>query len=98
MSINITGKNSIAEQLLAEELTKKGFKVANLREGKLPKAFEDSSDATAFMEQLGSMITAPVLINWAKETDNNFDTKTLVKLKSLNKAYDEFMSEMEKAQ
>ena len=32
MSINITGKNSLIEQLLAEELTKKGFKVQIISE------------------------------------------------------------------
>ena len=33
MSITITGKNLFIEQLLAEELTKKGFKVQSLNEG-----------------------------------------------------------------
>ena len=37
MSINITGKNSLVEQLLAEELTKKGFKVQIISEAALSK-------------------------------------------------------------
>ncbi len=59
--------------------------------------FDDSVDATEFMQKIGDMISSPVLYNWAKSTDENFDTNTQSKLQKLNDAFSVFMEEMDKA-
>lgn len=69
-----------------------------LTEAAIPTKFEDSSDATAFFEDIQTRMNARVLMQWAKSTDNNFDTNAVAKLKAAITAYNAFIDELESAE
>lgn len=60
--------------------------------------FEDSLEATEFMEKLQGMLEDPRLKNWAKITDENYGTETLASLRLTKLAYDEFIDAMHNAE
>ena len=58
------------------------------------KEFEDSLEATEFMEKLDSMLNDPRLKDWANETDDNYDQDTANDLHRARKAYKKFIYKM----
>lgn len=69
-----------------------------LSEQKIPPKFEDSVDATEFMDTIHQMIKSKALKDWAKLTDQNYDTQTVSKLDKLRSAMLDFLDEIDKAQ
>lgn len=61
------------------------------------KKFQDSTDATEFMFKINDMLQEKALLDWAKETDSNFSTRTVDKLKKASAAYNKFLEEMMEA-
>ncbi len=62
---------------------------------KLSKSkFKDSVVATEFIETLTTLINSKALNLWAKETDKNFNTKTISLLKKSQKLFADFHEEM----
>ena len=59
--------------------------------------FEDSLEATEFMEKLQEMLDDPRLKKWAKVTDSNFGTQTAGSLWLVRLAYDNFINSMSEA-
>ena len=69
-----------------------------LAEAAIPTKFEDSSDATAFFDDIQTRMNARVLMQWAKSTDDNFDTGAVAKLKAAITAYNAFIDELGSAE
>lgn len=63
-----------------------------------PVEFEDSAEATDFMETLQGMLEDPRLMNWAKITDTNYGTRSTVALVEAVGNYAEFIETMYSAE
>lgn len=61
---------------------------------KASEEFEDSADATGFMETLKDQLESGKLMNWAQISDKNFDCQSVAQLKKAIEAYDTFMEIM----
>lgn len=62
-----------------------------------PASFEDSAEATEFVERLAEMLHSPALEKWAKATDKNFGVKSWKILDDLIDGIDAFVDELESA-
>ncbi len=62
------------------------------------KDFDDSADATEFMHGILGKMKTKQLKSWSKNTDYDFGVSTAKKLATAIKAYEAFLSEMEKAE
>jgi hypothetical protein len=62
------------------------------------KEFDDSGDATDFMESIQSLLDSKALKAWSKVTDTNYGTKTKASLKNAQVAYGKFLDEMYSAE
>jgi hypothetical protein len=60
----------------------------------IKESFDDSADATGFMEKIGSDLNSERLESWARSTDNNFGTDTEDLLHEARDAYRKFMDAM----
>lgn len=60
----------------------------------MAKEFEDSLEATEFMEQLQSMLKDERLLEWAKITDYNYGTRSTPKLVEVSRCFDTFLQTM----
>lgn len=68
--------------------------LSRINEGKMiPKKFSGSVDADEFMDTLSEMINAPVIAQYARDTDRNYSTKMAKELDVLKKAMKKFMDE-----
>ncbi len=63
-----------------------------------PVEFEDSAEATDFMETLQGMLEDPRLADWAKITDTNFGTRSAGLLAKAVSNYAEFIETMYNAE
>lgn len=61
------------------------------------EGFEDSVDATEFMDKIGSAINDPRLKQWMHDTDTNFDTDTVSKFEDLRDAFEALQAEIDQA-
>ena len=61
------------------------------------KQFDDSVEATEFMETLYDMLNDERLENWAEDTDCNHSTTTHQTLKIVKAKYGDFVNEMYEA-
>lgn len=61
------------------------------------KKFEDSTQATEVVDRLSRLLECPALVEWAKSTDANFNTKAFEKLCEASQAFDDFMEELDSA-
>ena len=59
--------------------------------------FEDSAEATDFMETLDGMLNDPRLLNWVQATDSNYGTNTIENLDDAQTAYHALMKAMYEA-
>lgn len=59
--------------------------------------FEDSAEATEFIEDIYQKMKDSRVQNWARDTDSQHGTKSLAGLKSAIKAWDDFMADLEEA-
>lgn len=65
-----------------------------INEGKMiPRKFNSSVEADEYMDTLSEMINAPVIAQYARETDKNYSTKMAKELEVLKKAMKKFMDE-----
>jgi hypothetical protein len=62
-----------------------------LNEAKVQKEFDDSIDATDFMDKLGFMINSPALLDWAGHTG----PKAKKIIKNIVSAWSDFDKEIE---
>jgi hypothetical protein len=60
--------------------------------------FEDSAEATDFMEQLSSMLNDPRLKDWATVTEENYGGDFIAQLRMAKIAYKEFLDAMYEAE
>ncbi len=59
--------------------------------------FEDSAEATDFMEKLDGMLNDPRLLNWVEATDSNYGTNIAPSLDDAQTAYSALMRAMYEA-
>ena len=59
--------------------------------------FEDSAEATDFMEKLDGMLSDPRLLNWVEATDTNYGTDTASSLDDAQTAYSALLRAMYEA-
>jgi len=62
-----------------------------LNEGK--NSFDDSIEATEFLEKIEYQLASKKLASYLRETDSSLGTKTIAKLREVNKAMDKLMEE-----
>lgn len=60
--------------------------------------FTDSSEATGFMEQLEAMLSDKRLGEWARSTDQNFDTNCMGRLQAARDKFAEMLEMMDSAE
>jgi len=61
------------------------------------KEFSDSVEATEFIEELEYKLASKQLASYLRETDSNFGSKTIARLRDVNKAMDKFIEEFYQA-
>jgi len=58
------------------------------------KEFQDSVEATEFLEKLQSMLHDPRLAQWVKDTDDNFNTDACQHLSHAKEGFDRIFEEV----
>lgn len=60
--------------------------------------FDDSGDATNYVDALKTMINSKALSSYMSDTDDNFDSNTVQKLKAVKTAFEAFYQEFMNAE
>jgi len=66
-------------------------------EAAVGEQFEDSIDATEFMESIEAIVKDPRLEHWSDVTDQNYGTRSKLFLHNIQASYDCFMDQMHNA-
>ena len=62
------------------------------------RRFNDSSQANSYMSSINQVINSPALEDWARATDDNYDTDSAKKLKQAQIWFKKFVEEIQNAE
>lgn len=86
------GASNLIEGVTYEEASK--FLQEHLAPKIEPAEFEDSVQATEFMETIQDMLSDPRLHHWIRETDSNYGSNLLPVIEKMQQDYDQFFDTM----